>query len=188
MNKTLKASASLLSSLLLLPALSGMAQAETSQGVQEGPKTIFGGNYQNTDPTAYNYLPEGSDPVPSVEDRSAFGATTINGFGFTFNGHNFEVPVVSLEHSIKGKGGHIESESASATFTNGTMCNWRVDYQNRDENGIHVTRKGKTHNDCSFGHAHDDGFQNFDVKGNAECVRLFVMGEYKGEQCHAIHP
>jgi len=31
--------------------------------------------------------------------------------------------------------------------------------QNRDENGIHVTRKGKTHNDCSFGHAHDGGFQ-----------------------------
>lgn len=51
-----------------------------------------------------------------------------------------------------------------------------------------MARKGKTHNDCSFGNAHDDGFQNFDVKGNAECARLLVMGEYKGEQCHVIHP
>ncbi|MFW9114784.1 hypothetical protein [Corynebacterium striatum] len=186
--KTLKTAASLLSVLALLPVLSGTAQAETTQGKQEDPQTIMGGNYQSTDPTAYNYLPEGSDPVPNTADRSAFGAATINGFGFEFQGHNFKVPVVTLEHAIEGKGHHIDSESASATFTNGTMCNWRVDYQNRDEHGIHATRKGKTHNDCSLGHVHDDGFKNSDVKGNAECARLFVMGEFRGEQCHAIHP
>ena len=186
--KMLKTAASLLSALAILPVLSGTAQAETTQGKQEESQTIMGGNYQSTDPTAYNYLPEGSDPVPNTADRSAFGSAQLSGFGFTFQGHDFKVPVVNLEHAIKGKGGHIDSESASVTFTNGTLCNWRVDYQNRDENGIHATRKGATHNDCSLGHAHDAGFKNFDVKSNAECARLFVMGEFKGEQCHAIHP
>ena len=49
MDKTLYTAASLLSSLLLLPALSRNGSSGNSIGVQEGSKTVFGGNCRNRD-------------------------------------------------------------------------------------------------------------------------------------------
>ena len=86
--KMLKTAASLLSALAILPVLSGTAQAETTQGKQEESQTIMGGNYQSTDPTAYNYLPEGSDPVPNLRidqhsDRPKSAALDLRFKGMT---------------------------------------------------------------------------------------------------------
>ncbi|WP_141759306.1 hypothetical protein [Corynebacterium sp. HMSC04H06] len=104
-------------------------------------QVIDGGQAQSTDPAAYDYIPEVDDsPSGETQDRSASGYEPINGFGFTFNGVPFKVTTGELQHRIIGSGNYIESEGAQYRVPS-TICNWRVDYQNRSGAQIHRTFK-----------------------------------------------
>lgn len=92
---------------------------------------IDGGETQSDDPTGYNYVPEDTDASGSlIRPLSASGYQPINGFSFTFRGNTFHVTTGELQHRIIGSGNYIQSEGSQYRVPS-TICNWRVDYQNR---------------------------------------------------------
>lgn len=170
----------------------GMAGAEEAAGSspvehERLHQVIDGGQAQSTDPAAYDYIPEVDDsPSGEIQDRSASGYEPINGFGFTFNGVPFKVTTGELQHRIIGSGNYIESEGVQYRVPS-TICNWRVDYQNRSGAQIHRTFKGQKHAGCGFGAVSDNGPRNVHVKAaSQQCARLFVADKFRGEQCHNI--
>lgn len=190
MSKRLKAAAAffaLLTPLATANAASAQPVEAPSQTADARPEVIQGGTTQSTDPTAYNYVPEGADSNTGIQPQSASGAEIIRGFGFEWQGVPIQVPLLTLNHQIIGQGTHIQSETANISATASQICNWRVDYQNRFQNQIYATYPGATHWDCSFGSASDVGPSNINVRPGAQCARLYVMGEFRGEQCHAIN-
>lgn len=68
-----------------------------------------------------------------------------------------------------------------------TVCNWRIDYQNRNGSTVYRTYRGATHATCNFGAMYDIGPSNVTVRKGKQCARLFVGGSFRGEQCHNIH-
>lgn len=111
----------------------------------------------------------------------------IQGFGFEWEGVPIQVPLLTLNHEIIGEGTYIASETANIAATGSQICNWRVDYQNRFQDQIFATYPGATHWDCSFASATDVGPSDIHVQPGSQCARLYVMGEFRGEQCHAIN-
>ena len=148
---------------------------------------IDGGETQSDDPSGYNYVPEDTDASGSlIRPLSASGYQPINGFSFTFRGNTFHVTTGELQHRIIGSGNYIQSEGSQYRVPS-TICDWRVDYQNRTGSRIHRTFVGSKHIGCSFGAAADTGPQNVYVQsGSKQCARLFVADQYRGEQCHNI--
>ena len=167
--------------------ISNAAPASASPTVRSKGQIIDGGEAQGVDPSAYDYLPGGgTDLTPNIENRSASGYQPINGFGFSFKGQAFKVTTGELQHRIVGAGNYIEAEGAQYRVPS-TICNWRVDYQNRTGSQIHRTFVGETHTGCSFGAVADSGPRNVHVKsGSQQCARLFVADKFRGEQCHNI--
>ena len=150
-----------------------------------GYQVVYGGQTQSGDPSAYDYV---GAPVtePTVTPRSAVGVQTIGGFSYSVKGVTFSVPTTALSHSIKGSGTHIDSEFAVYSALISTVCNWRVDYQNRYGSTIYSTRTNGTHWGCQVWDSKDKEIKNFNVKHGAQCARLFVNGVFRGEQCHNV--
>lgn len=154
----------------------------------DGLHQIIGGcETQSDDPTGYNYVPKDTEASGSlIRPLSASGYQPINGFSFVFRGNTFHVTTGKLQHRIIGSGNYIQSEGSQYRVPS-TICNWRVDYQNRTGSRIHRTFVGSKHIGCSFGAAADTGPQNGYVQsGSKQCARLFVADQYRGEQCHNI--
>lgn len=157
-----------------------------NQNFDGGPEIIKGGTTQSTDPTAYNYVSEESEPDTGIQPLSASGYEPINGFIFTFRGVDYKVATGELQHRIIGSGNYIETEGSQYRVPS-TICNWRVDYQNRNGAQIHTTFVGQTHVGCSFGAVADTGPTNVYVKsGSQQCARLYIGDHFRGEQCHNI--
>lgn len=166
------------------------AYSETSPGYATADglhQVIDGGETQSDDPTKFNYVPDSAKPSENlIRPLSASGYQPINGFSFTFNGNTFHVTTGELQHRIIGSGNYIQSEGSQYRVPS-TICNWRVDYQNRTGSRIHRTFVGSKHIGCSFGAVADTGPQNVYVQsGSKQCARLYVADRYRGEQCHHI--
>lgn len=183
----------MVSVLIAVSAVTSVGEADATDVKAAPPKektsyqVIEGGEAQSADPTAYNYVPkENSTPGKAIQPLSASGYQPINGFGFTYKGNNFKVTTGELQHRIIGSRNHIENEGVQYRVPS-TVCNWRVDYQNRNGAQIHRTFVGKTHTGCGFGAVADNGPHNVYVKsGSQQCARLYIAGKFRGEQCHHI--
>lgn len=176
---------SVLFSLIACSAISlsgaSVAQAED----QDEHQVIYGGKTQTNDPTRHDYVDPGDDESTGISPRSAIGYQPITGFSFNFRGNSYKVSTSELKHGINGNGLKINSEYAEYRAPS-TVCNWRVDYQNRYGGTIYSTRKGGVHSGCDFGAMYDVGPKNFSVKKGSQCARLYVAGSYRGEQCHNV--
>lgn len=160
------------------------ATAENRENdILDGGGVISGGFVQHSDPTRYDYAPE----TPSVAPRGAQGYAWIPAFEYTFGGATIPVPGGQIFHRIDGSGLYIEEESATYTAP-ANICNYRFDFQNRDNSGrIVSTRSTGVHNGCQFGMVGHVPLQNFNAQSGMMCARLFVSGAFRGEQCHHIY-
>lgn len=123
-----------------------------------------------------------------AELRSSGGYAFVSGFNYNFAGVDIHVPTGQIFHRIKGEGLHIEEEVATYT-TPANICNYRFEFQNRDNYGrIVYTRSTGTHYGCLFGMVGHEALKNFYVSPGMMCARVFVSGVFKGEQCHHVHP
>ena len=84
-----------------------------------------------------------------------------------------------LHHDVEGKGLHIDSESAWCE-TPVNICNYRIDFQNRDKDQIYSTQSTGTQWNCRFGEIENAINHGFDVHRGVECARLFVNEEFRG--------
>lgn len=158
--------------------------ASTPDTVLESGGTVIGGHAQDSDPASYDYVP--STPAPGTGDRSAKGYAFVPGFTYSVGGATIQIPSAQIYHAIDGGGTWIEYERATYTAP-ARICNYRMDYQNRDLRGNIVrTWSNGTHVGCINGMAGDQGISHERVQRGMMCARLFVSGAFRGEQCHHI--
>ena len=147
--------------------------------------TVFGGSAQSDNPASYDYVPKTSTATSAV--RSASGYAWIPAFHYQFGGVNIPVPGGQIFHRIDGQRTHINEEAATYSAP-ANICNYRFDFQNRDNFGrIVSTRSTGIHNGCQFGMVGHAPLKNFDIQPGMMCARLFVSGSFRGEQCHHIY-
>lgn len=149
--------------------------------------TVYGGVSQSNDPTRFDYVPRDGGTVDSGL-RSAKGYEFVPAFEYSFRGLTIPVPGGQIYHRIDGNGLRIDYETMTYTAP-ANICNYRVDYQNRDMNGnIVFTHSNGDHLGCQFGMVGDNGISNVDVQPGMMCARLFVSGAFRGGQCHHVYP
>lgn len=188
LNRFLILSVSAAMAVIAPAGVSNATEVETGTSTQDHSfQIIEGGEVQHMDPAAYNYVPqETGSSENTIQPRSATGYQSINGFGFSYKGINYKVTTGEMQHRIIGSGNYIETEGVQYRVPS-TICNWRVDYQNRNGGKIHRTFVGKKHTGCGFGVMADTGPRNVHVKsGSQQCARLFIADKFRGEQCHHI--
>lgn len=150
---------------------------------------IYGGTTQSVDPTRYDYVP----PVTAggIQPFSATGVGSIPGFSFTLFGVTFAVPKGILSHTIITSGLTIKSESSiytPASLLGTQICDYKIDYQNRDGSTIYSTVNTGLHDLCLIGVPIVDNYNTSrTVKTGKLCARFFVSGTFRGEQCHNVH-
>lgn len=163
---------------------SATAVASTPDTILESGGFVVGGHAQDSNPGSYDYVP--STPAPGTGDRSAKGYAFVPGFTYSFGGATINIPSAQIYHAIDGAGTWIDYERATYTAP-ARICNYRMDYQNRDLNGKIVgTWSNGTHVGCITGMAGDQGIHRKRVQRGMMCARLFISGAFRGEQCHHI--
>lgn len=112
---------------------------------------------------------------------SASGSQPIGGFTVK----DIRIPSMMLDHVINGSGLTINSEVAEAEGLN--LCNYRIDFQNRYGNTIYRTDVGNTYWGCKLLTTGPIYSRFKSVNRGVQCARVFVNGQYAGEQCHNIY-
>lgn len=165
--------------------LAHSTELDADQRLNAG-ETVLGGTVQSTDPSRYDYVSPNSEADQQL--RSAAGYAFVPGFMADVFGAQVNIPSGQIFHRINGSGTHIDFETATYT-TAANICNYRIDYQNRDINGhIVATHSNGNHLGCAWGMVGDQGIHNLNVQPGMMCARLFVSGAFRGEQCHHITP
>jgi hypothetical protein len=147
---------------------------------------IFGGTTQSTDPSRFDYVPAGS---LTISPRSATGYSNIGGFTFNWGGVPIGIPGFLLQHTLSGSGLTVDQDTANYTFgVQVQLCNYQTAFQNRKGSTIYSTRWSAYHAGCSYGAALMQNVKGpFQVKNGQQCARLYVNGNFKGEQCHSVY-
>ena len=175
-----------------------LAVAGTSASAASDGSTIVGGHTQSVDPTRYDYVPPASGTV-GIQPMSATGFGQIPAFRMSVGngGATIDVPVAAgyLYHQVTGSGLTITNETAAYVPSPGIgfvwniqICNWRIDFQNRQGSTILTTSTGATYYNCTplgIGIGRTNGSTRTLGVGD-ECARLYVGYVYRGEQCHHI--
>lgn len=164
---------------LITPAV---AESNFAEGI-----SIFGGTVQSSDPSLPNFVPDPEDEnykvtplgTEGVTLRSAYGAQPIGGFTIK----DIRIPSMILEHQINGNGTTIDSEWAEAEGAN--LCNFRFDFQNRYGEIIYRTDVGNWGCKRLATGAVYSMFRSA-TRGH-QCARMYLSGQFAGEQCHSIH-
>lgn len=168
-----------------------LAHADDEGFDNTGTETIiYGGTTQSDDPTAYDYVP--SEPV--MEPRSAAGWGVIGSYNLDVYGVSVVIPGGFLYHKITGEGKSVTYESGTyysqrnvtAPWTI-TLCNIRIDWQNRNNDRIYTTSIGNTRTGCfkeAWPARYD--YSSRTLKTGQQCARIWVGGKFRGEQCHWI--
>lgn len=183
--------------LVLLPLTASAKDASPTppQGGSDAGEgyEIRGGRTQSVDPTAWNYVPPATGG--GISPMSATGAQIISPFSVTLKGVTIAVPSGYLTHKIEGSGLTINKETAVYQPSLGAggvwgvnICNWRIDFQNRDLRNISSTSIGTTHASCDVIGVSRTKSTTVTVKQGVQCARLYVNGTFRGEQCHSVFP
>lgn len=176
-------------------------QEQIIQAGDEGT-VLDGGQLQSVDPTAWNYEPPAAHSGGMITPMAASGFTGIGGFVMTVGAGgqstNIQVPAGFLGHAISGSGtgASLGNESAAYVPTpsltalwNLQMCNWRIDWQERNGSNILATSPGPQTSGCStLGASVSRTSKALPARNGSQlCARLYVGGTFRGQQCHNIH-
>lgn len=147
----------------------------------------YGGTTQSTDPTRSDYV----SAQVGIQPASAEGVGIVAGFQYTFKGVTITVPSATLTHAINGSGLTINKEVAAYAAGGAIaaqICNWQIVFQNRYGSTIYSTRSTAVQEGCSYVTFSAYAQGPFTVKTGLQCARLYVNGNYRGEQCHNVFP
>jgi hypothetical protein len=128
---------------------------------------------------------------------TAYGFDKIDGFCYPIDAKGIElcIPAATIAHGIEGDDRTIVSESAEvsdilgAGTGGGQWCNWHIDWNYYDDNGLlYYVDSGPMHNTCDGWSAVsrvDQRARTLPYYG-AACAAFYVGGEMRGRQCHHI--